>query len=109
MRDNPNAARHGENLGFHNHKYKKALRHSHRRQRADKVEPKICGQDFVAKILRGEGRRRSRVAIVGRGLTFFRARKIFAPRWFCRAGRGSFSGKIGARLVLERIFVLGKS
>jgi hypothetical protein len=62
----------------------------------------------VVEILRSEGRQ-SRVAALGRGLSFFRARKIFAPRWFFRAGRGSASDKIGARLVVERIFVLGKS
>jgi hypothetical protein len=64
----------------------------------------------VAKRLRYRAAaRRSGVAVLSRGQSFFRARKILAPRWFFQAGRWSSGGKIGARVVLERIFVLGKS
>ena len=109
MRDEPNASRHGENLGFHNHKNKKPLRRSHRPQRACEVKPKICAQDLRRDTRYRAARRRSRVAILGRGQSFFRAPKILAPRRFFRFGHRSSGGKIGARVVFERIFVLGKS
>jgi hypothetical protein len=103
MRDKPNATRHGENLGFHNLKNKKVCRPFLLTTESGRGQAQDLWPKFVA------GRRQSRVAVGKRGLSFFRARKVPAPRWFFRAGRGSSSGKIGARLVLERIFVLGKA